>query len=168
MDLAENFENLPGARTPETRHCRKVYQMMLLMFGILILYWLFLFMICGMEKITSCDQINRVLIDNKTMKFGGWSLSHVIFYYIIGLLFPDCMLLAMTIGVLWEIFEEVLGMFKPINIGITKSNGLQYSEGWIRGSVSDVIYNFIGFVAGALTVKYFLNGKPPQIPWLNT
>ena len=133
------------------------------MFFILIAYWLILFMACGLEKIASCDKINRTIIDNETIKFGGWSLSHVIFYYIIGLLFPDCMLVAMTIGVFWEIFEEVLGMFNPKNVVGNSASNLQYNKGWIRGSVSDIIYNFIGFVAGALTTKYFLNGKPPQL-----
>jgi len=168
MTIRNSFQDLPGTRTPQTRYCQGVYKMMLIMFGILTIYWLFLVMICGLTRVTNCDQINRVLINTQTIKFGGWSLSHVIFYYIIGILFPDCMLLAMTIGVLWEIFEEVLGSFKPTNVMSDKSSGLQYNEGWFRGSVLDVIYNFIGFVAGSLTTKYFLNGKPPQIPWLNT
>ena len=170
MTFDNSFQNLPGTRTPKTRYCRGVYQIMLLMFSILIAYWIFLTLICGLTKVASCDRINRVLFNTKAMgEFGGWSLTHIIFYYFVGLLFPDCILIAMTVGVIWEIFEEVLGSVKPSNIGgVTKSSSLQYKHGWIRGTLSDVVYNFIGFVAGALTTKYFLKGEPPKVPWLST
>jgi hypothetical protein len=145
---------------------------MLLILGILIMYWLFLVMICGLANAASCDNINRVLFTTKTIgKFGGWNLTHLIFYYFIGLLFPDCILIAMIIGVLWEVFEEILGSFNVpgmVNMNTTKRPNLQYEGGWVKGNLTDLLCNFIGFVAGALTTEYLLNGKPPQIPWLTS
>ena len=168
MTFNNSFQNWPGTRIPETRQCRGVYQITLLMFGILITYWLFLVIICGLKKVASCDRINQKIDIKSIGEIGGWSLSHVIFYYFIGLLFPDCMMIAMAVGVIYEIFEELIGATIPSNmVSITKSPDLQYQKGWIRGSISDVLYNFIGFVAGMLTTKYFLNGNPPKVPWLS-
>ena len=169
MTFNDSFQNWPGTRTPKTRQCQGVYQIMLLMFGILITYWLFLVMVCGIKKVASCDQINQKFDIKSIGEIGGWSLTHVFFYYFVGLLFPDCIVLSMTAGVIYELFEELIGSIIPSNmVSIIKSGDFQYQKGWIRGSISDVLYNFIGFVAGMLTTKYFLNGKPPKIPWLST
>ena len=169
MTFNDLFQNWPGTRTSETRQCQGVYKTMLLMFGIIIMYWIFLVMICGITKVANCDLINQKIDIKSTGEIGGWSLSHVFFYYFVGLLFPDCIVVAMAAGVAYEIFEELIGYTVPRDmVSVTNSNDDQYQKGWIRGSVSDVLYNFIGFVAGMLTTKYFLNGNPPKIPWLST
>nr|QBK85880.1 MAG: uncharacterized protein LCMAC101_04750 [Marseillevirus LCMAC101] len=95
--------------------------------------------------------------------FGGWYITHFIFFYIIGLLFPDCMLLAMTLGALFEIIESVTA---PILFSDRAPfPDMQYTR-W-DGTPIDLLFNFTGFVAGMLTTKYFLNGKPPKVPWVS-
>ena len=169
MGFDKLVQNLPGTKTPETRHCKGVYRSMLLIFGILIMYWLFLAMNCGLANASNCDNINRVLFDTKIIgNFGGWNLTHLIFYYFVGLLFPDCILIAMVIGVIWEIFEEILGSINlPGMVNTTGVSGLQYGDRWVKGNLNDILCNFIGFVAGMLTTKYLLNGKPPKVPWIS-
>lgn len=165
MTFSDSFQNLPGSRTPKTRHCRGVYRLFLLSFGILITYWLILTVICGWDGIVACDPLNKVLFDmgEPMGGFGGWYITHFIFFYIVGLLFPDCMLLAMTIGVFFEILETFSSNFA---LNEHRVSGVQYSKVW-EGTLMDLFFNFTGFVAGMLTTKYFLNGKPPKVPWIS-
>ncbi len=169
MTFSDSFQILPGTRTPKSRHCLGVYRLLLLSFGVLIIYWIFLVTICELKNAMDCDRINRIIFDVDVIGgFGGWSLAHIILYYFVGLLFPDCMMIAMVIGIIWECLEQLVGYLLPRDIvNVTKSPGRQYQNEWIHGSISDVLYNFIGFVAGMLTTKYFLNGNPPKVPWLS-
>ena len=172
MTFSDSFQNLPGSRTSKTRHCRGVYRLCLLWFGIFIIYWLLLLLICGKKSTIHCDKLNYTLVDIPILgKFGGWPISHLVMFYGIGLLFPDCMLLAMTIGVLWEIIEWNVGrsdLLPRLMDSPNKSNkNMIYGEFWVVGTLQDALYNFIGFVAGMLTTRYFLNGKPPKVPWLS-
>ena len=73
------------------------------------------------------------------------------------------MLVAMTMGVLFEIFESYIGM---VLIKERKIDGSIYSK-WFEGTLMDLFFNFTGFVAGMLTTKYVLNGKPPKVPWIS-
>ena len=167
MTPIESFQNLPGTITPKTKHCIGVYRIGILSIGILITYWLIIISICGWDKMVSSDPLNKVLYDmgGDIGGIGGWYITHFIFYYIVGLLLPDCMLLAMTLGVFFEIFESLTGIIFLSNDLDTK--GSQSSKWW-EGTLMDLFFNFTGFVAGMLTTKYVLNGKPPKVPWISS
>ena len=50
----------------------------------------------------------------------GWIISHFVAFAIIGTLYPDTLILSTILGILWEIFEIILGKSKPsILKGIT-------------------------------------------------
>lgn len=63
----------------------------------------------------------------------GWSLTHVLFYSLLGYRCPDNFKLIMAFGVVWEIVEHLLSRF-----GV-----------WWYGRVSDIVMNAIGFGLGA-------------------
>jgi len=43
----------------------------------------------------------------------GWSLSHIMFFMLMGYLFPNTFIQTMTMGILWEIFEHIYGKQRP-------------------------------------------------------
>ena len=80
-----------------------------------------------------------------------WSVTHVLFYMLLGYLHPDKFYLSMFIGVLWELFEHFYGKDRPGWLGgyanCTKTNK-QNSGNWMYGKCTDIISNALGFVIG--------------------
>ena len=74
------------------------------------------------------------------------------------MLFPDCGVPILTAGVIWEVVEELAGMFLKSNNGVSnyiKNRNLQYTESWWGGSISDILFNTAGFMFGKLIVQLF-------------
>jgi len=80
----------------------------------------------------------------------GWSVSHGLFYILLGYLFPDHFILLMFMGILWELMEEFV-----LNSILPKGGGCQR---WWFGRISDIPMNAIGFMIGvALSKKKLKN-----------
>lgn len=81
----------------------------------------------------------------------GWSVTHFGFFALLGYLYPDTFLVAMSIGIGWEVFEHLAGKNRPAILGgfgdcMTTDPGIQGS--WWFGRFSDIITNILGFLFG--------------------
>lgn len=82
-----------------------------------------------------------------------WPISHIILYFILGYLFPNCWLPIMLMGILWEIVEYIAGLIFVHRRKIVTSKGLQYNDKWWSSNLFDPLFNAFGFVAGVLAAK---------------
>lgn len=80
----------------------------------------------------------------------GWSLTHVLFYVLLGYLFPDHFVPLMLMGVLWEIVEEFV--LNRLSSARSKCDKIvlprDHENRWWFGRVSDIPMNALGFVIG--------------------
>ena len=99
---------------------------------------------------THNDLFGFSLFNNSQSDYGldGWSLTHLFFYMLIGYLFPEKMVFTISLGIIWELFETYIGLYKP---SIFKEFGFcstDNSKVWWYGKYSDILVNFIGFIIG--------------------
>lgn len=90
-------------------------------------------------------------IKNATiMGINGWSLSHFIFNFVQGYLFPNQWCVSFIMGVFWELLETVLYYIPP-----TKFLPCQLSDGerWVYPDSNDILFNALGLVVGILLRK---------------
>ena len=86
-------------------------------------------------------------------KYGldGWSITHLLFYFFIGFLYPNTFIISMVMGLIWELIETYIGYYKPEYIrgyGFCKLTGNKYKVWWY-GKWSDIIINITGFLLGS-------------------
>lgn len=81
----------------------------------------------------------------------GWAIGHFVLYFIIGLLYPDCGILAIGFGALWELIEVIIGSFQEKNKN--PNPNVQYANKWWAGNMIDIFINAAGFYTGALLHK---------------
>ena len=92
-------------------------------------------------------------------KYGldGWSVSHYLFFSILGYLYPNTLLPTMALGSVWELFETYVGIYQPKIInGFGFCNSPTAENGkkiWWYGKWTDIIVNFLGFITGK-TIKH--------------
>lgn len=75
----------------------------------------------------------------KNPRITGWSISHFLFYLIIGFILPNFYWILLA-GVLWEIIEYMMGV-------IMKDKNY-WTSGGISGQITDLIMNVLGFIVG--------------------
>lgn len=95
-------------------------------------------------------KIMKILDDNYEIinyEISGWRLSHVITYFIIGLICPNQFLLFLLIGIIWEIIEYMFFYFSNNKFWTNNTNKFQYK---------DIIANTIGYIFGALLINLLL------------
>lgn len=86
---------------------------------------------------------------NKTVGIDGWSSTHLFFYMFIGYNYPKTFYLTTFFGILWELFETYVGIYKPSFLygwGYCKKG--KTKKVWWYGKYSDIIVNIIGFLIG--------------------
>lgn len=87
-------------------------------------------------------------------KYGidGWSISHFSFNVMMGYLYPKAIVPSMVLGGIWELIETYVGIYKPEMIkgfGFCDTKQLDDEpKVWWYGKKSDLVINFIGFMAG--------------------
>lgn len=119
----------------------------------------------GGENIIETDPFNEKLIHVPGLgDLSGWRISHLVLFFIIGFMFPGCDVLAITSGIVWEIFEEVMGkIIPPKHVRDRSDEGgsiedLQdkdYKYNWWSGSVNDIWLNTVGFYLGK-SMRYLM------------
>lgn len=98
------------------------------------------------------DLLNQVVIEGDGYRFSYWPVSHFIMYLILGFFFPDCWLLLIILGILWEIIEFVFGIFERKFASnkqkkkLTKR--LQYASAWWAPQIGDILFNLAGLSIG--------------------
>lgn len=96
-----------------------------------------------------CASHSRYFRDPLLTKLGiwdldGWSLTHVLFYILLGYLFPNQFVPLMAAGVLWELTESYI-----LNRLSSRGKCTEMDSGsWWFGRVSDIPMNAIGFAIG--------------------
>lgn len=85
----------------------------------------------------------------------GWSLTHIVFFGILGCLFPDHFVVIMSTGVLWEIMEDNVMHWLTKDVHFLNCRKLTTDNAhsktnhvWWFGRVSDVLMDLIGFGVG--------------------
>lgn len=108
---------------------------------------------------------NNDIMNNKVMdipaigQISGWKISHYILFLIMGILFPHCDLIVITLGILWEVVEFIIGEILKHFFGENQyvDPTKEYSKKWITGSWTDIIFNVAGFYTGKLYVTWWKN-----------
>lgn len=96
---------------------------------------------------------NLDFVDPLSMKLGiwdldGWSITHLLLFFITGCMYPDKKLLLFAYGVVWEGIEHLLGRSRPTWLGgwahCEEKSNADYIGGWWFGRMSDIIVNATG------------------------
>ena len=149
-------------RLPYGNQCGGSYKLMFIVFAMILLYNVFMAMWWPDKQRVDVDVLNRKIFDFDY--FMGnccsmWPITHFIFFFILGLLFPNCDLPIITAGVLWEIAEESIAIFRrqqqTRHVVVAGTGDLQYRDSWWAGSLQDILFNILGFYCGKLLVKLF-------------
>jgi len=146
---------------PDCRNCGGVYKIFIIVLLILFIHVIYLFVNYGL------DYKNNDFMNIKLFNFpafgekccSGWPISHFILFMILGMLFPDCGKLIITIGILWEGLEYAAGLyfsgFDMIRPKSQNNSNTQYSEQWLAGNWYDIIFDVLGFLFGRFIVQQF-------------
>lgn len=81
--------------------------------------------------------LNTILIDTNWGRITGWSISHLVWFYILGRLCPNNYALMLSKGVLWEVVEKVYGR--------VTDNEQYWTSNGINGQCMDIIMNCLGY-----------------------
>lgn len=109
------------------------------------------------------DYVDTKLFDTKIFKrmfsedcCSGWPLSHFLFNFLLGVLFPQCQLFIILMGICWEGFEWGAGALaarflpKKKDIINTSTCTGDYCDRWVSGNFKDIVFNIAGLYTGVL------------------
>jgi VanZ family protein len=88
----------------------------------------------------------------------GWSLAHLLFYMLLGYMFPDYLILIVLIGAAWEVVES-LSQHKPFYLSgckaqkVISTDPTNSAQGWWYSKFTDLIHNTIGAMIGYMLAK---------------
>lgn len=83
-----------------------------------------------------------------------WAVSHFVLYFVLGIMFPNCQVLFIIMGVLWELTESTIGYFTKSFFNKINTDGGEYKD-WMSGSFRDVILNVLGLYMGIFIKKWY-------------
>ena len=86
--------------------------------------------------------LSTMFLDKYGFRITGWSLSHFVWFYIIGKFCPDHLLMFMLVGVSWEVFEYMYGAFM--------NDTLYWTSFGIKGQLMDIFMNFSGYYLASI------------------
>lgn len=147
---------------PMCENCSQVYWVMALVVVFMFSYYAFLRFTAGKNgDITIIDKMNTKVFEFPLLGncCSWWPISHFILFFILGILFPDCGVLVLSLGVVWEIFETAADVYSnrrsmsEIVLFQPPSGSIEYSGSWWAGSIKDLIFNTLGFVCGWMIAK---------------
>ncbi len=142
--------------------CRKPLIILILVALVIGIYWLYLKNQYG-SKMVYGDFMNEKVIDLPFLEncCSWWPISHFILNAILGFFFPQCAVLIIGLGIIWELVEVVMG---SLVVGQTwqrqalrSTASVEYSQNWWAGSFKDIIMNITGFFFGYLLNKIFIS-----------
>lgn len=114
---------------------------------IAIFYFIYTYKFSKMDIIEE-DPFNKVWFEIGPIKVGFWPFSHFVLYTILGFLFPQCWLIIMILGIIWEGIEVLAGCLfeKEKQKGFSTS---LYQGKWWQANLYDPLFNAMGFIVGA-------------------
>jgi len=110
------------------------------------------------DYITKHKDILEFSLFPNSNKYGidGWSITHFSLFLLVGYFYSKTFILSMTLGLLWELFETYVGIYKPKlirGLGFCQLSSNRYKIWWY-GKWSDPVFNLLGFLTGAYINKY--------------
>jgi len=126
------------------------------------------------SKITGNDILNKTLFESKWLgklcgengMYCSWPISHFILYLVLGIACPRIWPILFAAGIVWEIIEWIIGNFLSEKES-EETVQTQYSNGWMTGKWSDLLFNGAGLALGLGIRKVYdsnkdkKNKKPP-------
>lgn len=122
------------------------------------IYWLYLRNTYGNQMVYG-DFMNQKVIDIPFFEncCSWWPISHFVLFLILGFLFPNCVLLIITLGIVWELIEVMMGKLvvgdKWQRQPLRQGGNVEYTQDWWAGSAKDILFNIAGFGVGFLLAK---------------
>lgn len=121
---------------------------MYLLFGYIFVS-LFIFFIPAILKCKSNEFCKKYIdgmcnhVINIRCDLDWWSVTHFIFYIILGFMFPHLWYILIILGISWELIE----------FGVSKIEKTYFTSNYWRGRWSDLVVNTFGFIVG-LSLRY--------------
>lgn len=149
-------------KLPYCKDCGGAYQILLIVFVVIVFYFFFLRGAYEKNNVIHNDFMNLKVFDFDMLEncCSLWPLSHFVLFFVLGMLFPDCGIPLITLGIVWEGFETIVSSVGKEDrqwVRDKRSKGgskkIEYSENWWAGSMKDILMNITGFVCGYLLVK---------------
>lgn len=137
---------------------------------LMIIYTVIIMSIYGKDGINNNDILNEVYLYDLPIvgNFGGWSLSHLIAFYIAGLLFPQQWILIFILGIAWEFFEILIGISLEAFMGKSKYTGNRqnlYGTKWVTCNINDIWVNALGLFLGYWTAMFLAERANGEYKW---
>lgn len=141
---------------------KKAITVYVVIFILIILYFGTLLSLYGYSDLAEKDILNKKITKKSFFGSNGvsyWGFTHFIMYAILGYMLPNCFIPLTIVGILWELFETLMGRITmPEEIKKTRKNRVtgDYSPeylNWWSGSVKDVVLNSMGFLVGYIIHK---------------
>ena len=147
---------------PNTKHL-----LVALIIVAFVLYYVYRGYTCPCPLPKDSQTSRELVLPCARYEIEGWQVNHLVFYTILGMLFPNDFWLWQGLGVLWEMVEFV-PYIHPSVLGVVggcvRSGSITAPAHWLDRSVglpspphhfwhvklTDVILNIIGFVLGVV------------------
>ena len=149
----KNKHSIKKCILPYCKECKNIYPILIIVVVVIVLYYFLLKNTIDSQNIAVKDAMNKKVF---TLPFtdgccSWWPISHFLLYLVLGMFFPDCGIILMSLGVGWEFLETWMGKMisegKP-DIDENVATTIDYKDGWWAGSMTDIVANFLGFVCG--------------------
>lgn len=158
-------------KMPYGSSCGGSYKLMFIVICAILVYAVFMAVRWPDKSRTSVDFLNHKVVDFDYFMSNCcsmWPITHFVFFFILGLLFPNCDVPIIIAGVLWEGAEETIAIIansqNTRHVVTTGAGSIQYRDNWWAGNMQDIIFNTVGFYCGKLISKTF---GTPHVPGLN-
>ena len=112
----------------------------LIIFSSLFMVWVF-----SLGKLCPCPSTKK---NDGCLRYEiyGVQPNHFVLFAALGYKFPEYFYTLQILGIIWELFESYLGLYKPL--WFFKNNKNNSSNSW-HGRISDIFVNCIGFLIGS-------------------
>lgn len=134
--------------------CKGLIYIFIIVVILIFIHWIYIRQKYG-DKAIWYDTLNVKVVDFPILEncCSWWPLSHFFLFFFLGMLYPKCDIPILTAGIIWELFEVVMGAAtakerQPIRDEI--KNNVEYSDNWWAGSMKDIVMNFAGFYTGKM------------------
>jgi len=164
MPISDFDPNSENCILPYCEKCSGVYKVFLVVVLIIIFYFLLMKGIYKDHHIIMNDPLNQQMFSipkSLVPIFDNccsvWPITHFILFTFLGILFPDCDILVIGAGILWEVFEGISATIAGTPRGILRdaAGGVEYFNSWWSGSFKDIIVNILGYYFGKTIYKVF-------------
>lgn len=101
--------------------------------------------------------LKPITINNKQLfDLDGWSITHFIFFLILGYYFNNHIIFIIFMGTLWEVIEIIFGKISYTLPALESCHVKNKNSDWWYGRMSDIYINIIGVFCGYFLKTVFL------------